>query len=95
MRYTITPPTAAVLDWLCENGSPARVVPSFSNKTGLVVAHLVAGKVVAEVVPNPGAFSSACGSGIPLGRLYFQVPRELLYSVCSNLKPNSFEGHTI
>ena len=95
MRYTITPPTPALLDWLCENGGPARVVPSFSNRTGLVVAHLVAGKVVAEVVPNPDVFSTACGSGVPLGRLYFQVPRELLYSVCPNLKPSSFKGRAM
>lgn len=95
MRY-ILKPKKPVLNWLQEHGGSPRILPAFlSNKNGLVVAQLVAGKVVAEVIPTPDRFSAVCGSGIPLGRLYFQVPRKLLYSVCPDLKPNSFKGGTM
>ena len=86
MRYTIKPEVSSVLTWLRKNGSGARVIPTFPSKRyGLVVAHLVAGKVVAEVIPNRAAFPAACGSRVPLGRLYFHVPKARLYEVCSDL----------
>jgi hypothetical protein len=90
MRYIIKPQQPTLV-WLEKHAPQPRVYPTKpSDSRALVVAHLFAGKVVAEVIPNRAAFPAACGSGVPLGRLYFQVPKELLYGVCPELKPTSF-----
>lgn len=93
LRYFIKP-KQAVLNWLLELDSTPKVLPVFPKDTelGLVVAHLVSGKVFAEVLPDPRRVAEACGQGIPMGRLYFQIPRDRLYSVCPELTQEVFRG---
>lgn len=94
MRYFIKP-SEAVLSWLLSHDDLPDVLPVFPEEHthGLVVAHLLSGGVVAEVIPAPANVKEACGDGIPLGRLYFQIPKNLLYSVCDNLRPEVFGGN--
>jgi hypothetical protein len=93
MRYFINP-NESVLAWLLNHDEQPHVLPVFPEDTaqGLVVAHLLSGGVVAEVIPTPADVKDVCGDGIPLGRLYFQIPRNLLYSVCGDLRPEVFGG---
>jgi hypothetical protein len=93
MRYFLKP-DKPVLDWLLAHDAEPRVLPVFpeDENSGLVVAHLLSGGVFAEVIPAAAHVVTACGSGLPLGRLYFQVPKNLLYSVCDNLRPGDFGG---
>lgn len=93
MRYFIKP-EKPVLRWLLRiDGSPG-VLPEFpdDNRLGLVVVHLISGATLAEVIPAPAHVKTACGDGLPLGRLYFQIPKDRLYSVCPDLTPDSFSG---
>lgn len=99
MRYFIRPTNSAndtipVLPWLMQIDSTPNVLPIFpeDDNLGLVVAHLVSGDVYAEVLPRPENVMEACGEGFPLGRLYFQIPRDRLYSVCPRLTPAIFGG---
>ncbi|NDD52924.1 hypothetical protein EBZ39_03450 [bacterium] len=98
MRYLIKPQepskTLSLLSWLLAADATPKTLPVFPDNTelGLVVAHLVAGTVVAEVLPTTESVIAACGPGLPLGRLYFQVPKNLLYSACPELDSNSFGG---
>lgn len=99
MRYFIrlkTPesPAGAVLKWLLNIDSTPTVLPVFpeNENTSLVVAHLLSGEVLAEVLPHSDTVTEACGKGLPLGRLYFQIPRDRLYSVCEGLTPEVFGG---
>lgn len=94
MRYIVKPKTASALNWLLDIDSTPGALPVFpeTDDLGLVVAHLVSGSVLAEVIPHRGHFKKACGEGLPLGRLYFQIPRDRLYSVCADLTPDSFLG---
>lgn len=93
MRYFIKP-DVAVLSWLLKRDDEPHVLPVFPDgaDNGLVVAHLLSGGVFAEVIPTPAHVSIACGAGLPLGRLYFTVPREDLYAVCEDLHPVDFGG---
>jgi hypothetical protein len=93
MRYFIKP-SDAVLPWLLTHDEAPHVLPIFpeDESCGLVVAHLLSGGIVAEVIPQPQDVKEACGDGLPLGRLYFQIPKNLLYSVCENLSPEVFGG---
>lgn len=59
---------------------------------GLVVAQLVSGSVIAEAIPTPSHVPVACGDGVPLGRLYFQIRKDLLYKLCPELTPEVFSG---
>lgn len=94
MRYIIKPKTEAVLAWLLNIDAVPETLPEFPEDPGLglVVAHLVSGNVLAEVIPHRAHFKEACGEGLPLGRLYFQIPKDRLYSVCADLTPDSFSG---
>lgn len=91
MRYFIKP-DVAVLSWLMRYDEKPHVLPVFpeDDTQGLVVAHLLSGGVVAEVIPSPPHVKAACGDGLPLGRLYFQISKNLLYNVCENLEPGVF-----
>lgn len=93
MRHFIKP-DVTTLSWLLQHDSEPHVLPIFpeNDSDGLVVAHLLSGGVFAEVIPTPAHILEACGDGLPLGRLYFQVPREALYGVCENLNPGDFGG---
>jgi hypothetical protein len=94
MRYFIKPKTNSVLSWLLAADATPSTLPSFpeNDKLGLVVAQLVSGQVLAEVLPVAAKVAVVCGGGVPLGRLYFQIPRKQLYSVCPELTPESFGG---
>lgn len=96
MRFFINlPPEAGELfGWLIKKDSLPSTVPIFPNTEdmGLVVASLISGAVLAEVLPAPEQVTAALGKGIPLGRLYFQIPKNLLYSVCPGLTPEVYGG---
>lgn len=93
MRFFLKP-EKPVLAWLLDQDAEPRVLPVFPEDatSGLVVAHLLSGGVVAEVIPTVEHVVTACGGGIPLGRLYFQIPKNLLYNVCNTLSPKDFSG---
>jgi hypothetical protein len=93
MRFFIKPENP-VLEWLLEQDAAPMTLPFFpeDGSLGLVVAQLLSGNVLAEVLPSPESVTEACGPGVPLGRLYFQIPRDRLYSVCPDLTPESFGG---
>jgi hypothetical protein len=93
MRFFLKP-DKPVLNWLLDHDVEPHILPVFpeDDKSGLVVAHLLSGGVVAEVIPTAEHVVTACGNGIPLGRLYFQIPRSLLYNVCDGLLPQDFLG---
>jgi len=93
MRYFLKP-AKSVLAWLLDHDVHPHVLPVFpeDEEIGLVVAHLLSGGVFAEVIPTPKHLPLVCGHGIPLGRLYFQIPKSLLYSVCDGLGPEHFGG---
>jgi hypothetical protein len=78
---------------LAEDATP-RMLPVFPQESalGLVVLHLVSGRLLGEVLPCPENFVESCGPGIPLGRLYFQVPKARLYELCPDLKSSVFGG---
>lgn len=91
-RYFLN--STCTLNWLLQQDSQPDVLPVFpdDDTLGLVVAYLASGRVIAEVVPGPQAFETVCGPGVPLGRMYFHICKNRLYSVCSNLTPESFSG---
>jgi hypothetical protein len=93
MRFFLKP-DKPVLEWLLDNDAEPHILPVFpkDERSGLVVAHLLSGGIVAEVIPTAEHVATACGNGIPLGRLYFQIPRSLLYNACDNLLPKDFLG---
>jgi hypothetical protein len=94
MRYFIKPDGAA-LTWLLNVDAAPRTLPFFpdDNATGLVVAQLLSGKILAEVLPTEAHVRLVCGGGVPLGRLYFHVPKMQLYAVCPELSSESFGGN--
>lgn len=94
MRYFIKPQNAVALAWLMEIDPTPSTLPLFpeDENCGLVVAQLISGKVLAEVLPTVSQVKISCGSGVPLGRLYFKVPKAQLYPLCDDLKPDSFGG---
>lgn len=94
MRYFIKPEDSA-LAWLLNIDATPRTLPFFpdDNGTGLVVAQLLSGKVLAEVLPTDAHVRLVCGNGVPLGRLYFHVPKTRLYPVCPELSAESFGGN--
>lgn len=94
MRYFIKPDEPA-LTWLLNVDAAPRTLPFFpnDNSTGLVVAQLLSGKILAEVLPTEDQVKVVCGGGVPLGRLYFQVPKARLYAVCHELNSESFGGN--
>lgn len=93
MRYFLKP-EKALLAWLLDYDVSPRLIPIFPEDVtlGLVVVHLLAGGVFAEVITGPKKIAEICGPGLPLGRLYFQIPKSLLYSVCDGLCPENFGG---
>lgn len=93
MRYFLKP-EKALLAWLLDHDVSPRLIPIFpeDDAVGLVVVHLLAGGVFAEVITGPEKVAEICGPGLPLGRLYFQIPKSLLYSVCDGLCPENFGG---
>ena len=93
MRYFLKP-EKSVLAWLLDYDAKPHILPIFPEdaQSGLVVAHLLSGGVFAEVITRPECVTEICGPGLPLGRLYFQIPKSLLYSVCSDLRPENFGG---
>lgn len=92
MRHSLNLDSADALSWLSAQDNAPRIVPVFpvDGDYGLVVAHLVSGSVVAEVITSPAHFKTVCGDGIPLGRLYFQIRKNLLYTLCPKLTPDEF-----
>ena len=93
MRYFITLNNAGhTLKWLLARDASPRILPVFSDdaNVGLVVAHLLNGGVLAEVLPRQ-KITNSVGPGLPLGRLYFQIPRAELFAVCPNLTNQAFE----
>jgi hypothetical protein len=93
MRYFLKP-EKPILAWLLDCDAYPRIIPIFpqEDSSGLVVAHLLSGGVFAEVITGPKHVAEVCGTGVPLGRLYFQIPKSLLYSVCDGLGPENFGG---
>ncbi len=93
MRYFIKPKTD-VLTWLLAVDAKPSTLPFFPKDAtlGLVVTHLISGNVLAEVLTGPDQVEEVCGSGLPLGRLYFKIPRDRLYNVCPELSSESFRG---
>jgi hypothetical protein len=81
-----------VLDWLMARDDEPTILPVFpeSQDLALVVAHLLSGDVYAEVIPAADNVKSIVGGGIPLGRLYFQIPKKAIYNVCPNIAPDAF-----
>ena len=77
MRHFLKP-KSDVLAWLISRDSRPRVLPiqPKSDEFGLIVAHLLAGNVIAEVLTTEKAVTAAVGSGVPMGRLYFHIPRK-------------------
>ena len=96
MRFFIdtTPEGGPLFAWLIKKDNRPSTVPIFpeSEDMGLVVASLISGAVLAEVLPAPEQVTEALGAGIPLGRLYFQIPKNVLYSVCPGLTPAVYGG---
>mgnify|MGYP003339536940 CR=1 FL=1 len=95
MRYLLDlPKKDLALRLLTELDQKPSTLPVFpeSENLGLVVAQLVSGTVVAEVIPRPEHVVVACGGGVPLGRLYFQISKNLLYKLCPELTPEVFSG---
>lgn len=95
MRYFLDLPKKDVaLRVLTELDEKPRALPIFPQSTehGLVVAQLISGSVIAEVIPTPAHVPIACGEGVPLGRLYFQIQKDLLYKLCPELTPDVFLG---
>lgn len=96
MRYFLEP-EQDVLAWCLSHDRKPHVLPRFPTEKplGLVCAHLIEGKVFAEVVTSADNLVEICGVGFPLGRLYFQIPKSALYMVCPPLTPAAFqEGGT-
>jgi len=93
MRYFLKP-EKPILSWLLDYDANPRILPVFpeDDDSGLVVAHLLSGGVFAEVITSPERVTEVCGAGVPLGRLYFQIQKSLLYSVCDGLRPENFGG---
>jgi hypothetical protein len=94
MRYFVKP-EESVLAWLLSIDAAPCTLPFFpdDNATGLVVAQLLSGKVLAEVLPTEEHVKLVCGGGVPLGRLYFHIPKTQLYLVCPELSSESFGGN--
>ena len=94
MRYFIKPEDSA-LTWLLNIDAAPSTLPFFPDDSGagLVVAQLLSGKILAEVLPTEEHVRLVCGSGVPLGRLYFHIPKAQLYSVCPELSSESFGGN--
>jgi hypothetical protein len=94
MRYFIKPENAE-LTWLLNIDAAPSTLPFFPDDSGigLVVAQLLSGKILAEVLPTEEHIRLVCGGGVPLGRLYFHIPKTQLYSVCPELSAESFGGN--
>ena len=95
MRYFLNLPkkdtTLLVLTGLDPTPRALPIFPS-SSDLGLVVAQLVSGSVIAEAIPTPAHVPIACGEGVPLGRLYFQISKDLIYKLCPELTQEVFSG---
>lgn len=93
MRYFIKPKSVSALTWLLDIDAAPGVLPIFpkDEQFGLVVAQLLSGGVLAEVLPRPEKIEESVGPGVPLGRLYFQIPRDRLFEVCPDLTNRAFE----
>jgi hypothetical protein len=90
-RYILDPP-GDMLQWLLSQDAYPHAVPVFPEQedAGLVCAQLVGGRVSAEVIPSAEHLVAMCGAGFPLGRLYFQIMKSELYSVCPALTPDAW-----
>lgn len=92
MRYFLEP-EQSVLEWCLSHDTTPHILPQFpeQKQLGLVCAHLIEGKVFAEVVTSADHLVEICGKGFPLGRLYFQISKSALYIVCPELTPAAFQ----
>ena len=92
-RYVLDLP-GDPLQWLLLQDAYPQMCPIFpeAEKDGLVCAQLIGGSVSAEVVTSAEHLVEVCGAGLPLGRLYFQIPKSALYRVCPALTPDTFGG---
>lgn len=92
MRYPLK--VIDVLSWLLKRDADPKVLPEFSDdrRKGLVAAHLIAGRIVAEVVLSPEHLLVVSGPGLPLGRLYFQISKSELYKHCPGLPQDELGG---
>lgn len=81
-RYLLK--SESVLSWLSDKDPAPLVLPEFPKHRNmlLVVAYLLAGRVVAEAVLSPQHLRELCGPGLPLGRLYFQVKKTDVQTLC-------------
>lgn len=86
-RYILTKKTNDILSYLAGFDAHPRVYPTSPGTLGLVVCHLVGGSVIAEALPSPQQFKKICGDGVPLGRLYFKVPRADIEDMCEKKIP--------
>lgn len=79
-----------MLEWLLARDNQPQPVPAFPSTIdrGLVVAQLVAGKVKAEVITSAEQLVALAGKQLPHGRLYFQIDKSALYSICPALVPD-------
>jgi hypothetical protein len=93
MRF-ILQPAGSVLTWLLRKDAAPRIVPTLpgDEENGLVVAYLLNGLCYAEVLTDKAQVRAVCGSGLPLGRLFFHVKKNDLISVCAQLSEKTFGG---
>ena len=91
MRYGLET-DGDVLAWCLKHDTYPNVVPLFPKEKGrgLVVAHLIGGAVKAEVLVSAEHLVEVCGTGFPMGRLYFQIPKSALYKVCPRLSDSVY-----
>lgn len=87
-RYVLDPP-GDTLQWLLGRDACPQPLPFFPNTEdrGLVCAQLVSGRVSAEVVISAEHLAAVVRDKLPMGRLYFQIDKAALYSVCPALIP--------
>lgn len=94
MRHLLKPKRVSALSWLLARDAEPNVLPTFpaDDTKGLVVGQLLNGSCYAEVITTPEQLTIACGSGLPLGRLFFHVKKDDLYVICDSLDAAAFKG---
>lgn len=94
MRHLIQLQNESVLTWLLDQDAEPSVLPTFPTDPSkeLVVSQLLNGSCYAEVITTPEQLKTACGPGLPLGRLFFHVNKEALHEVCDTLSAQKLGG---